>query len=59
MNNSYQIMTVDNKSIPVKGKEIEKLEKPKDNMYQDSGVNPENQSEINIKDTPFDLNQDK
>jgi len=52
-------MTVDNRSIPVKGKDIEKLEKPKDSMYQDSGVNPENQSEINIKDTPFDLNQDK
>lgn len=59
MDNSYQIMTIDNKSILVKGTDISKLEKPKDHKYQESGVNPEIPSEINIKGTPFDLDQDK
>jgi hypothetical protein len=58
MNNEFQIMLTDNKSTKVKGTEIEKLEKPKDSEYQESGVNPELQSEINIKNTPFDLDSD-
>ena len=59
INNLYQLMTLDNKSISVKGTEIKKLEKPKHKDYQPSGVDPEDQTQLNIKDTPFDLDQEK
>jgi hypothetical protein len=52
-------MTTDNRIISVKVNDIARLEKPKDDKYQESGGNPDNQSEINIKDTPFDLDPDK
>jgi hypothetical protein len=59
INGTYQVMTADNRSVKVKATDIDKLEKPKDNAYQESGPNRENQSELSIKDTPFGLNQDK
>lgn len=52
-------MTASNKSTTVTGSEIEKLEKPKTADYQPSGVDPEDQSKLNIKDTPFDLDPEK
>jgi len=52
-------MTSDNRSIRVKTSDIESLEKPKDNDYQISGINPDKTDQLSIKDTPFDLNQDK
>lgn len=55
ISNRVQVITIDNKPITIKITDIEKLEKPKENLYQISGVNPEIPSEINIKDTPFDL----
>jgi hypothetical protein len=59
MDREYQIMTSDNRAIPVKAIDIKEVEKPKDDKYQESGVNPENKSEVNIKGTPFDLDPDK
>ena len=59
MRHTYLIMTDDNRSVTVKASEIEKLEKPKDAGYQIAGVNPKDQSKVNIQDTPFDLNQEK
>lgn len=59
VNRTFLIMTASNHTINVKGTEIDKAEKPKDHAYQVSGVNPEIKSEVNIKDTPFDLNLDK
>lgn len=56
---SYQVMTSDNRSVRVKADDIEKTEKPKDYSYQESGVNKDTQSELMIKDTPFDVDQDK
>jgi hypothetical protein len=56
---TYLLMTSDNRSIRVKTSDIESLEKPKDNDYQISGINPDKTDELSIKDTPFDLNQDK
>lgn len=56
---SYQVMTSDNRSVRVKADDIDKLEKPKDHKYQESGVNKDTQSELMIKDTPFDVDQDK
>ena len=52
-------MTSDNKTIRVKATDIEKLEKSKDSDYQISGVDSENDTKLSIKDTPFDLDQDK
>ena len=52
-------MTTDNRSVRVKAADIEKLDKLKDAEYQASGVNPDNQRELSIKDTPFNLDQDK
>ena len=52
-------MTSDNRSVRVKADDIEKTEKPKDYSYQESGVNKDAQSELMIKDTPFDVDQDK
>lgn len=52
-------MTLDNKSISVRGTEIKKLEKPKNQDYQPSGIDPEDQTQLNIKDTPFDLDPEK
>lgn len=59
VNNEYQIMTIDNKNIKVNGTDIEKLEKPKDRDYQEAGVDPEDHTKLNIKNTPFDLENDK
>lgn len=59
MNRKVQIMTSDNKPIVADITDIDKAEKSKYHKYQDSGVNPDIQSEINIKDTPFDLDRDK
>ena len=56
---SYQVMTSDNRSVRVNSDEIEKIEKPRDHNYQESGVNKDAQSELMIKDTPFNLDQDK
>lgn len=56
---SYQVMTSNNRSVRVKADEIESLEKPKDSKYQQSGINKDAQTELMIKDTPFDLDQDK
>ena len=56
---TYLLMTSDNRSVRVKTSDIESLEKPKDNDYQISGINPDKTDELSIKDTPFDLNQDK
>ena len=56
---TYLLITSDNRSIRVKTSDIESLEKPKDNEYQISGINPDKTDELSIKDTPFDLNQDK
>jgi hypothetical protein len=56
---SYQVMTSNNRSVRVKADEIESLEKPKDSKYQQSGINKYAQTELMIKDTPFDLDQDK
>lgn len=52
-------MTSDNRMLRVKAADIEKLEKPKDSDYQISGVNKDDQSKLSIKDTPFNLDQDK
>ena len=59
MGKTYQIMTDDNRSIAVKASDIDKAEKPKDDLYQQSGVNPEKQNELSIVDTPFDLDPEK
>jgi hypothetical protein len=59
INGTYQVMTADNRSVRVKATDIDKLEKPNDVAYQKSGPNRENEAELSIKDTPFDLNQDK
>jgi len=56
---SYQVMTSDNKSVRVKADEIEKTDKPKDSKYQKSGINKDVQTELMIKDTPFNVDQDK
>jgi hypothetical protein len=56
---SYQIMTSDSRSIQVKADDIEKTEKPKDADYQVSGPKSDAQLELSIKDTPFNLDQDK
>lgn len=55
----YQVMTLDNRFAKVKAADIEKLEQPKDSNYQESGVSQEDNSKLSIKDTPFDVDQDK
>lgn len=52
-------MTTSNKAITVKGKDIEKSEKPKYQEYDTSGVNPDDDQLLKIKGTPFDLDGDK
>lgn len=59
INGEYQIMTTDNRAIKVKSSDIEKLEKPKDSEYQESGVSNDDSKKLAIKDTPFNLDQDK
>jgi hypothetical protein len=56
---SYQVMTSDHKSIRVKGSDISRIEKKKDTDYQESGVSKDNDKELAIKETPFDLDQEK
>jgi hypothetical protein len=56
---SYQVMTSDSRSVQVKSEDIEKLEQAKDSDYQTSGPRKDSQLELSIKDTPFNLDQDK
>jgi hypothetical protein len=56
---SYQVMTADNKNLRLKADDIEKISPNKDSKYQMSGPDQENPSDLSIKDTPFDLDQDK
>jgi hypothetical protein len=52
-------MTSDHKSVRIKSSDIESIQKAKDNDYQVSGVDPADQKNLSIKDTPFDSDQDK
>ena len=52
-------MTTDNKQINVKSHEIEKVVKPKYQEYPESGVDPENDAQLAIQGTPFDMENDK
>lgn len=59
INGTYQVITADNRSVKVKAADIDKLEKPKDDQYQTSGPKSDNETELTIKDTPFNVDQDK
>ena len=52
-------MTSDNRSIKVNGSDIERVEKGKDTEYQLSGPTGNKGDSLSIKDTPFNLDQDK
>ena len=56
---SYQVITADNKSLKVKSTDIDKIAAKKDSNYQTAGVDRDNQSNLAIKDTPFDIEKDK
>jgi hypothetical protein len=56
---TYQVMTADNRSIRLKSKDIDKLSSTKGSGYQESGVDKEDPNVLAIKDTPFDLKNDK
>jgi len=52
-------MTTDNKQITVKSHDIDKVEPSKYQEYQESGVNPEDDTKLAIQGTPFDMDGDK
>jgi hypothetical protein len=56
---SYQVITADNKSLRLKADDIDRIASNKDSKYQESGVDREDSNKLSIKDTPFDIEQDK
>lgn len=59
INNEYLLMTTDNKQITVKSHDIDKIEPSKYQEYQESGVNPDDDTKLAIQGTPFDIDGDK
>ncbi len=54
---TYQVITANNQSLRLGSDEIDRAEKTMDSKYQESGPDKDNQSQLTIKDTPFNVDK--
>jgi hypothetical protein len=52
-------MTTDHQTVKAKIDDIEGLDQAKEEKYEVSGIDPHNSKKLAIKETPFNLDQEK